>query len=237
MPFRADLCRAEVAEVLVDPVRHQPADRRGRSHHGCCRMSATHASEMFQSSIMSWSSKIIAVGTTEKNQRSIVRRPRLVVQPGVLLEVVDELGWREAVGSGCRRRDDRRSAPGPAVTSRRRRPDRRGTRRGRGHSSGGRIEHRSACARSASTPRPRSRARARSDHGGSCGAAVRHEPNRTRLGRSSPSVRITLGGSGLSGRATAPRRRGAPRTRRRGRLEALDDHERVVVAGDGERRR
>ena len=40
------------------------------SHHGSWRISSTHASEMFQSSIMSWSSKIIDDGTTDKSQRS-----------------------------------------------------------------------------------------------------------------------------------------------------------------------
>ena len=40
-------------------------------HQSCRRMSRTHASEMFQSSIMSWSSKIITLGTFEKNHRSI----------------------------------------------------------------------------------------------------------------------------------------------------------------------
>ena len=33
-------------------------------------MSATHVSEMFQSSIISWSSKIITLGTTDSSQRS-----------------------------------------------------------------------------------------------------------------------------------------------------------------------
>ena len=40
------------------------------SHHGSRRMSATHASEMFQSSWTSWSSKIIPLGTVESSQRT-----------------------------------------------------------------------------------------------------------------------------------------------------------------------
>ena len=39
-------------------------------HHGCRRMSSSHDDDVFQSSIMSWSSKIIALGTTESIQRS-----------------------------------------------------------------------------------------------------------------------------------------------------------------------
>ena len=39
------------------------------SHHGSWRISRTHSAEMFQSSLTSWSSKIIAVGTVESNQR------------------------------------------------------------------------------------------------------------------------------------------------------------------------
>src|SRR5690349_17148304 len=39
-------------------------------HQSSRRMSATHVSEMFQSSIMSWSSKIITLGTTDRSQRS-----------------------------------------------------------------------------------------------------------------------------------------------------------------------
>ena len=38
-------------------------------HHPCERASATQSHEMFQSSITSWSSKIIALGTVESSQR------------------------------------------------------------------------------------------------------------------------------------------------------------------------
>ena len=40
------------------------------SHHGWVRMCSTQAAEVFQSSLMSWSSKIIAVGTVDSSQRS-----------------------------------------------------------------------------------------------------------------------------------------------------------------------
>jgi hypothetical protein len=40
------------------------------SHHGCARISCTQASEVFQSSWTSWSSKIIALATVESSQRS-----------------------------------------------------------------------------------------------------------------------------------------------------------------------
>ncbi len=39
-------------------------------HHGLAVKSRRQAPEMFQSSWTSWSSKIIAVGTTEKSQRT-----------------------------------------------------------------------------------------------------------------------------------------------------------------------
>ena len=38
-------------------------------HHSCSRISSSHASEMFQSSCTSWSSKIIISETTENSQR------------------------------------------------------------------------------------------------------------------------------------------------------------------------
>ena len=40
------------------------------SHHGLACMCSTQAAEVFQSSLMSWSSKIIAVGTADSSQRS-----------------------------------------------------------------------------------------------------------------------------------------------------------------------
>ena len=39
------------------------------SHHGNERFSSTHDWEMFQSSLTSWSSKIIAEGTVDSSQR------------------------------------------------------------------------------------------------------------------------------------------------------------------------
>ena len=59
--------------MLVDPVRHHRADdvlvppRLGTGL-------ATHAAEVFQSSITSWSSKIMALGTTEITHRSTSSR-------------------------------------------------------------------------------------------------------------------------------------------------------------------
>ena len=38
-------------------------------HHDVARISLTHASEMFQSSCTSWSSKIIVLGTVASSQR------------------------------------------------------------------------------------------------------------------------------------------------------------------------
>jgi len=39
------------------------------SHHGFARISSTHDCEMFQSSLTSWSSKIIVDGTVASSQR------------------------------------------------------------------------------------------------------------------------------------------------------------------------
>jgi hypothetical protein len=40
-----------------------------RSHQSVARISSTHSSDVFQSSITSWSSKIIAEGTVDSSQR------------------------------------------------------------------------------------------------------------------------------------------------------------------------
>ena len=46
------------------------APRTRSSHQGFARICAIHASEMFQSSWTSWSSKIIALETVDSSQRS-----------------------------------------------------------------------------------------------------------------------------------------------------------------------
>ena len=73
----------------------------------------------------------------------------------------------------------------------------------------------SAYAYNASTPRPRVSSASSRLHGGSCGAAVRHEPNTIRLGVSAPpSVWIRLAGNGAAPpRASAARRSTSRRTR------------------------
>jgi hypothetical protein len=40
-----------------------------RSHHSVARTSSTHLADVFQSSMTSWSSKIMADGTVESSQR------------------------------------------------------------------------------------------------------------------------------------------------------------------------
>ena len=57
---RAALLGAEVAEVLVDPVRRRVRRRSGRATSSVASMSWRHVQLVFQSSRMSWSSKIIA---------------------------------------------------------------------------------------------------------------------------------------------------------------------------------
>lgn len=60
--------RGEVAEVLVDPVRHQAAED-PLAPPGVARMSATQEALVFQSSMTSWSSKIMQLGTVDSSQR------------------------------------------------------------------------------------------------------------------------------------------------------------------------
>ena len=86
--------RAEVAEVLVDPVRHQRRRRCARSTSSRWRISSSHAWEMFQSSWTSWSSKIIAVETVDSSQRIAGLAPALAVELRVLLEVEHALAGR-----------------------------------------------------------------------------------------------------------------------------------------------
>ena len=62
--------RRLVAEVLIDPVGGQRA-RDPFLPPRLARISSTQASEVFQSSCTSWSSKIIAVGTVENSQRRV----------------------------------------------------------------------------------------------------------------------------------------------------------------------
>ena len=99
-PLVADLVRRQVPQVLVHPVRHQAADRRGPATTACAGCPSTHDSDVFQSSIMSWSSKIIALGHDRQHPPLDVGQPRLVVQPGVLLEVGDVVERRDTVVVG-----------------------------------------------------------------------------------------------------------------------------------------
>ena len=59
------------------------------SHQPVARICATQSREVFQSSMTSWSSKIIAVGTVDSSQRTGGLAPRVAVQAAVLLEVGD----------------------------------------------------------------------------------------------------------------------------------------------------
>ena len=63
------LLRAEVAQVLVDPVADQAAADPVRPPAARC-ISPRQAAEVFQSSIISWSSKIIDDGTVDSSHRT-----------------------------------------------------------------------------------------------------------------------------------------------------------------------
>ena len=57
------------------------------SHHGVVRIWRTQVSDMFQSSLTSWSSKIIVVGTVERSHLVTGSLQASPVQARVLLEV------------------------------------------------------------------------------------------------------------------------------------------------------
>ena len=162
--------------MLVDPVRHEPAD----DVLAPPRLGADvvdPSAEMFQSSIMSWSSKIMAsVRPTTASARP--RASTIAVQPRVLLEVGGDVVGRLARDVGGAAAS---SCAVPSATDRRRRSDRRDDDQVRPFT---RLlaEHPQAVGASASTPcwrgsRPGSR---------SCGgwwvAEARQLPNRTRSG-------------------------------------------------------
>nr|WP_246074567.1 hypothetical protein [Marihabitans asiaticum] len=58
----------EVAQVLVDQYDESPATIRS-CHHEVASICRRQASEVFQSSRTSWSSKIITLGSVESSQR------------------------------------------------------------------------------------------------------------------------------------------------------------------------
>ena len=81
------------------------------SHHGNERISSTHSCEMFQSSLTSWSSKIIVDRHRREQPPDVGVGPRLAIQLRVLLEIGDLLTRRISDVStrtderGCFRRD------------------------------------------------------------------------------------------------------------------------------------
>src|SRR6478735_4985121 len=156
-------------------------------HQSCERASATQSHEMFQSSITSWSSKIIALGTVESSQR----------MSGSLH--ASRYRWAYSSKSAT-------SSPGGCDTSRRERmnstvagltssaytwsPIRSSP---SGHGSEPALS-RLAYAHSASTPNPCSCSVGESVYGSRSGAPTRQEPNTSRAWRSPSRVWIALGG-------------------------------------------
>ena len=163
--------------------------------------------DVFQSSWTSWSSKIIAAGHGREQPADVRLRPRLAVQPRVLLEVRDRLAGRHL---GIAARADvlahpRRHLVGVDLVAEqheRVRPARR-------------VRQRhmwSASTRSASTSRPSGCSSLRSECGGSCGAQTRQEPQAIRNGALAP-VRADRRSADTAcrARATRARRPAAPR--------------------------
>ena len=170
---------------------------------------------MFQSSIMSWSSKTIDARHDRQQPALPRRRPRLVVQPRELLELVDQLG-RQVHRGGRRRPAAGRCARGPWATSRRRTPGRRArpsgpaTTRPGGWRGGGRgrgtRRRRGRARRAPAAASTAARAARRSGTSRTARAAGR----RCRVG--GPCGRCSAAGR-ATGRASGPRRRGGRRTR------------------------
>ena len=144
------------------------------SHHGSARISRTQASEMFQSSWTSWSSKIIVLGTVASSQRmsgslhdsryrrvyssksaTCVARRLRDVAPGA--DERERLG-RDLVGVDLVA--EQQQAVGPRLAAPLQAPARTPTARRR--------------------RRPRGSSDGESVYGGSSGAPTRHEPNTSR---------------------------------------------------------
>ena len=119
-----------------------------RSHQSCRRISSTHASDVFQSSTTSWSSKIIADGTVDSSQRiggsvHASRYSRVYSSKSAIDSPAPTLGSRrERMNS---------SVSGDTSSAYTWSPSRRTV---CGHSAGSEAAIRSAIARSASTSRP-----------------------------------------------------------------------------------
>ena len=187
--------------MLVQPVRHQPADARGPAttpRGGCRRPTRRRCSSRrscrgrrrsSRSARPRRTSARSAATTTRGTARCTPRTRRPARAAARSSPVVVARGARR-----CARGLRRRVVGVDLVAEEHARS---------GHSSTGWSSIRMAWAWSASTPRPRSSSASCSDHGGSCGAAARHEPNRTRIG-----------GSPLrhAGARSATRSAGAPRS-------------------------
>ena len=203
MPSSLDAVGIEVPEVLVDPVRHQPADdvlAATTARRGCRRPTLARCSSRrsCRGRRRSWS--------TARPTAATARRPASTPRGTASGTPRSRRRRRRAPPRDVGRRRSLRSCAVPSATGRRRRPDRRGRRSRCGHSLGCWPSIRRPWARSASTPRWRGSRPGSRSCGGWCGAAARQLPNRTRSGPSPPSVRIVLSGNGepAIGHADAP---------------------------------
>ena len=155
--------------------------------------------------------------------------PRLVVQPGVLLEVGHVVQRRVAVVVDRGRRAARPPWPGSPETSRRRTPDHRRTGARCGHWSGDCPSIRSPWACSASTPRPRSSwsssERPRRLVGSGRPARTEQDPDRSAVERADHARREPTAGERPARSPSRCTSYGCCRARR----QALDDHQGVVM--------
>ena len=225
------LVRVEVAQVLVDPVGGEAGRRSARPTTGCAAMSARQDAEVFQSSMISWSSKIITLGTVAKQPADLRVAPRLQVELGVLVEAHHLVG-RARRG---RSRGGGAGTAGPSSRSCRRRPGRRAARSGPGAGRRRAVGHQPA---GVGVQRVRRQAPA----GGLRRrlAARAEDQARPAASRSSAArVRITGGGYARVRPPARPRRSSSQTVYALAvpGAQALDDDERVVVPVRGEGRR
>ena len=193
-----ELGRREVAEVLVDPVRHERAGDARLPPRLARASPRPRLQEMFQSSLTSWSSKIIArrhgreqpadvrVATTTRGRAACTPRSRRPARPAarvVSRRLADERERRRRDLVGVDLVAEQQQRVGPL-----------GSRR-----AAAAREY----AQSASIPSAVGLVRARASRAVGCGAPTRHEPKTSRACRSSLRVWTTARRPAVVGRPDA----------------------------------
>ena len=192
-PVFLDLGRRLVAEVLVDPIRHDPADG--------VVPPPRFGADVAQPRVGDVPVVDHVVVVEDHDRRHHRQQPAFELRrstPRCRASSTPRTSPRSRSGGRSRPTGTARSDPRCAATSRRRRSGRRRAAAGSASRSGSSSTIRRACAHSVSTPRPSLFERAVR----ACTAvrAARRpgtSPRAPRRGRSGATVRITLGGSSL----------------------------------------